>query len=266
MSDQRTILLAAIIGDPTDLVARLAYADRCEEEGDVHRAEFIRGMIDLYEADPEESFPGITRASRRSVVDADPRVRKALDRILGAYHRDVRVHAEVAAWQRAGGTWRRGFVECLSNSLADLFSAQAIQPSFLVSQPISQLVIVDARLLDPSWCTTGSLTDLISSLASRAIEEARRRVIERETITGRDDRQTYLRSFAEVAGAWHLAMLRRVLLDSPASIDGTRAIRWLERLTLDWLREINGLSRLCASRSASRPGSPSSSSSSPERA
>jgi uncharacterized protein (TIGR02996 family) len=40
-------LLQVIIADPADNLARLAYADFCEEQGDVERATFIRLMIDL---------------------------------------------------------------------------------------------------------------------------------------------------------------------------------------------------------------------------
>lgn len=48
MMSNGEMLLAAILNDPGDDLARLAYADWCEEEGDDARAEFIRCQINLY--------------------------------------------------------------------------------------------------------------------------------------------------------------------------------------------------------------------------
>lgn len=52
---QCDILLSAICADPTDDLARLAYADWCEETGDDERAQFIRDGIAICE--PEKLNP-----------------------------------------------------------------------------------------------------------------------------------------------------------------------------------------------------------------
>lgn len=64
-------LLAAIIADPDDNLARLAYADWCEEGGDFANADFIRSQI----ADPNlyilaNSHDGVTLRWHRGFVCA----------------------------------------------------------------------------------------------------------------------------------------------------------------------------------------------------
>jgi len=46
-TDTQAALLSAICADPSDMTARLVYADTCEECGDMARAEFVRTQIEL---------------------------------------------------------------------------------------------------------------------------------------------------------------------------------------------------------------------------
>ncbi len=55
MTDPRPELLAFIIDNPADDHARLVYADACEEQGDVERAEFVRCQIELGRLENEKT-------------------------------------------------------------------------------------------------------------------------------------------------------------------------------------------------------------------
>src|SRR5262245_37516528 len=88
-------LLAAIIADPSDDTARLAYADFLEEHDNPNRAEFIRTQVGL---------------ARLAVWDRRAKVLRLRERVLLALHGE-RWRAELP--QIAGVIWgrfERGFV------------------------------------------------------------------------------------------------------------------------------------------------------------
>jgi uncharacterized protein (TIGR02996 family) len=160
----RNALLQAILDNPEDNLARLAYADWCEENGDVERGEFIRVQLEIARR--------LEMAKKRFLVlpeDQEGRCIQALvdhqDRLLRTWQRrppeytgdhDARVYARYA-WagavanlpdpNLAGWTFTRGFVSEL-RCMKELFLSVAV-PIFS-AHPIEQVFLQGAYPLDNS--------------------------------------------------------------------------------------------------------------------
>lgn len=129
-----SVLLAAVLRDPGDDLARMAYADACEESGDAHRAEFIR--LDMLPDDCERAknlwkenerswFLGLeTCRSPRYFMDGGSKFEK---------NREARDAALI-------GLVERGFVSRLRGPLQTLLK---YLPDALLAHPITRLVVTD---------------------------------------------------------------------------------------------------------------------------
>ena len=94
----------AVLLDPSDDLARLAFADACEEAGDIGRAEFVRVQVEL------DAFPWV-HDLRRGEYDARDGVSPEWQRAFDLHDREMRL-----LW--AGPSqWRANWVEwCWSES------------------------------------------------------------------------------------------------------------------------------------------------------
>jgi uncharacterized protein (TIGR02996 family) len=159
-------LLRAVCADPADDGARLAYADRCEEEGQTERAEFVRVQCELARIDREEDAwhrPYVVNGER---VTPEPwgdlcrREGELLDGVCGlgvealpvidGLTRSNLVGSGGYGWHRRDNPspqtgiearFRRGFVESITCSCADWI---AHGPAVVAVQPVTAVRLADA--------------------------------------------------------------------------------------------------------------------------
>jgi uncharacterized protein (TIGR02996 family) len=149
-------LLRAILADPADDGARLAYADRLEEEGQTERAEFLRVQCELAqrEADGRDrsecSWGGtcccrsheLGRRERELLVEHYSEWLGHVGRLLPVWHKD---HGY--CWAAPGGGHvtpdsRCGFVHAITCSCADWL---AHGPAVVAAQPVTAVRLSDKR-------------------------------------------------------------------------------------------------------------------------
>jgi uncharacterized protein (TIGR02996 family) len=167
-------LLRAILADPADDGARLAYADWLEEEGQTERAEFVRVQCELARIDREEDAwhrPYVVNGER---VTPEPwgTLRRREGELLespcvpgGKTNREWWFSPFDEAGEEVpgdfGGSWRRlfeweflrGFIESVTCSCADWL---AHGPAVVASQPVTAVRLADREPgktanVPPSW-------------------------------------------------------------------------------------------------------------------
>lgn len=114
-------LLAAVVADPGDDLARLAYADRCDELGDPGRAEFVRAQI---------------HADRRGIEDG--LIAQATLAARGAAWRDEALRG--LPWMNWVTGFRRGFVAEVRLSLEDFVAHAA---ALFARCPVEEVLLTD---------------------------------------------------------------------------------------------------------------------------
>lgn len=151
-------LLAAILDDPADDLARLAYADWCEEEGDDARAELIRLQVAHGERVESQGDPTHPQYQRRDATLLAEHGGEWLCGLATMFGLSRYVHDYGYCGGGAGfpkWSWRRGFVDTITLRLEQW----RLHGRRLVRQhPIESLTITDK---EPAyrWNSSSSLCD-----------------------------------------------------------------------------------------------------------
>jgi uncharacterized protein (TIGR02996 family) len=227
MSSDLSALLAAIVADPSDDVARLVYADCLEEHGNAARAAFIRLQIEAERHHPDSNARAALEAQARALFEThwtkwwgEVCAAVGLEPAPGRYELTPsgpgvtevppEPREDVEPWEddsdsrfeRFGATFRRGFPESIACSglTLDRPTIRSALPRWSHVSPLAALYMRGWPNDRTAWPDTSFLRTVTGLTFEHYVPDALERVLRTPDLANVE--RLVLRSGFTVSGAW----------------------------------------------------------------